>query len=130
LALEFHIPYIRTQYEKPYLVPELNKIINIKFFVNLLKIFILNVFTLKNRKTLKKSQINTNDLIIGVGYTGMMNSTTVFYGLKALRNVKKDLVVEAVIHPNTDIHTEELLLAQDKKLSDNIMELGFIRRGT
>lgn len=120
LAVEYKIPYIRTQYEKMYLVP--GKIFRISFFVNILKIILLNTFTIKNRRLLKKSPIKTNNFIIGVGYTGMMDRTTI---TGALNTIKKTAILEAVIHPNTDTHIEEWNITKDKELENRILSAGY-----
>ena len=41
--------------------------------------------------------INTNDYIIGIGYTGMMDVSTIECGLKTIE--MNDVTVEAIIHP-------------------------------
>ena len=96
LAKEYNIPYIRTQFEKPYIVPNLKKHLNTKYPPNILKIILLNTFTLINKKQIENSGIKTNDYLIGVGYTGLMDEKTIEYGLKAL---KGNFVAEALIHP-------------------------------
>ena len=77
----------------------------------------------------KKYGLKTNDYLIGVGYTGMMDEETVKYGLKA---IDKNCVAEALIHPckyeyrNEDSHHFEYLLTQNDKLKDEIINsLGF-----
>jgi len=125
LANEYKIPYIRTQYEKPYLVPSFKKHLTTKYPPNILKIILLNTFTILNKDTLKKYNLRTNDYLIGVGYTGMMDETTVEYGLKVL---KKDCIAEALIHPckydnlKEDSHHFEYLITQNKQLGQKINE--------
>lgn len=127
LAKEYNIPYIRTQYEKPYFTPSFEKHFNLKYPVNLIKVALLNSFTFLNRRVVKKYNLKTNDYLIGVSYTGMMNSDTIYYGLKALCNKKG--VAEALIHPckyeNSvqDSHSEEFKITQDEKLIEKIKEL-------
>lgn len=126
LAKEYDIPYIRTQYEKPYFVPDIKKHLNTKYPPNILKIILLNTFTAINKKQLKNSNIKTNDFLIGVGYTGMMNDMSIEYGLKALKN---DFWAEALIHPCdydkiTDSHYTEYLITQNEKLINNIKGMG------
>ena len=129
LAKEYDIPYIRTQYEKPYLVPSIKKHLNIAYMINILKIILLNTFTIINKPIVKKYGLITNDYLIGVGYTGMMDSKTVEYGLKS---IKKECISEALIHPckydnifTPDSHYFEYLITQDNELSVKIKELGF-----
>ena len=128
LAQEYDIKAIRTQYEKFYYVPKLNKIANIKFPINLLKIALLNYFTIINKKILKKYNLLTNDYILGVGYTAMMDSDTIECGLKPLGD---DTIVEALIHPCKydnyikNSHTDEYLITLDSSLKNEIIRMGY-----
>src|SRR5574344_3023671 len=72
LAKEYEIPQVRTQFEKFYTVPNFKKHLSLKYPPNLLKIILLNSFTMRNLKVLKEFGLKTNDFLIGVGYTGMM----------------------------------------------------------
>ena len=54
LAKEYNIPYIRTQFEKPYITPILNKHLNPKYPPNILKIILLNTFTILNKPVAKR----------------------------------------------------------------------------
>lgn len=123
LAEEYEIPYIRTQFEYPYIVA--NKMFNAKYPVNVLKIILLNMFTLLNRRVLKNTSLKTNDYLIGVGFTGMMDSRTIENGLKVLRGA---FLAEALIHPcdyeTKDNHYTEFLITQDKELKNKIEKLG------
>ena len=71
--------------------------------------------------------MKTNDFLIGVGYTGMMDTKTIEYGLKTL---KEDFVAEALIHPCDyeeqlfDSHYTEFLITQSEELKNKIEELG------
>lgn len=127
LAKEYNISYVRTQFEKPYLIPSFNKHFNTKYPVNILKIILLNTFTLLNKKHIKNSGLKTNDYLIGVGYTGMMDNMTIEYGLKAL---KSDFVAEALIHPCyydetiPDSHHFEFLITQNEDLKTKIENMG------
>lgn len=126
LAKEYKIPYIRTQYEKPYIIPDIKKNFNKKHIVNILKIILLNTFTYTNKNYLKNKGLMTNDYLIGVGYTGMMNSEAVEYGLKALEG---DFIAEALIHPCkyekqiTDSHSVEFLITKDVELKEKIKNM-------
>ena len=42
LAKEYNIPYIRTQYEKPYFIPSIKKHFSLKYLTNILKIVLKN----------------------------------------------------------------------------------------
>ena len=128
LAKEYNIPQVRTQFEHFYITPQ-KDLHNKNYFVNLIKIMLLNSFTLINRFTLKKYNLETNEYLIGVGYTGMMNDKTLYYGLKS---IKKDTVVEALIHPckyensdKKDSHTTEFELTQNGQLKEKIKELNY-----
>lgn len=119
LAKEYNIEYVRTQFEKPYLIfPEC---CSIKFLINLVKVMLLNFFTLINRKTLKEYNLKTNDYIIGVCYTGMMSSKTVLKGIKKYKNKS----VEIVIHPSDNDKSsslyKEFLITQDRDLKANLL---------
>lgn len=128
LAKEYNIKFVRTQYEELYFVPKIEKHINIKFPINLIKIGLLQYFTHQNRRTIDKYKLKTNDFIIGVGYTGMMDSDTIEYGLKSLNET---CIAEALIHPrkydnsNKDSHTREFGITLDKNLKNSISRLGF-----
>lgn len=128
LAKEYNIPYIRTQHEKMYFVPSLKKHLNFKYPPNILKIILLNMFTCINKSIVKQYGLKTNDYLIGVGYTGMMDEKTIEYGLDAINT---DCVAEALIHPckydeiTKDSHHFEYLLTQNKNLKDKINEMNF-----
>lgn len=129
LAKEYGIKYVRTQFEQLYFVPNNQKHINLKYPLNLAKIFLLRYLTGLNQDTIKKYGIKTNNYVLGVGYTGMMDAQTIEYGLNALKD--EDCIVEAIIHPckysNTkkDSHSEEFAITQDAKLKNTITRLGF-----
>ncbi len=129
LAKEYEIKQVRTQFEKFYVVPDLKKHLSIKYPPNTLKILLLNTFTIQNRKLIKEYDLTTNDYIIGVGYTGMMDDKTVLQGLSA---IKEDAVVEALIHPckfpkdkPKNQHQKEFMITQNMDLKDKIERLGF-----
>lgn len=128
LAIEYNIPYIRTQHEEIYFVPSIKKHLNFKYPANILKILFLNYFTSQNKKTVQEYGLKTNDYLIGAGYSGLMDNLTIEYGLKAL---EEDCIVEALIHPchyaasNKNQHYTEFLITQNKALKDKIDRLGF-----
>jgi len=105
LAKEYNIPYVRTQFEKPYLVPDIKKMINPTNVINLAKVFLLNFFTLLNQKTLKQYNLQTNNYIVGVTYTSNMDANTLYYGYKA--NSKEGYLTEALLHPTKDRISED-----------------------
>lgn len=132
LAKEYGIKQVRTQFEHFYLVPDIKKHLNLKYPPNILKVLLLNHFTFhNNKKLIKEYGLQTNDYIIGVGYTGMMDENTVLSGISA---VDKDIVVEALIHPchytdakqnKNNQHYKEFLITQNKDLKYKIERLGF-----
>ena len=124
LAKEYGIPCIRTQYEKRYIVPDNKKNVTPAFPVNQIKILLLNTFTRKNRKVLEYSH-KTNDFLIGVGYTAMMDSRTIEYGLKKLIQKQDNLVVEALFHPDAKRQNGEYQIPFDRELEEKIKTMGF-----
>ena len=128
MAKEYGIKYIRTQYEEPYVIPKIKKHLTIKYPINLIKIGLLQYYTKINRTTIDKYALKTNDFIIGVGYTGMMDSDAIEYGLKELN---EECIAEALIHPKKysnstkDSHTKEFSITQNMTLKDTITRLGF-----
>lgn len=129
LAKEYEIKQVRTQFEKFYSVPDLSKYISLKYPINILKVLLLNSFTLKNRQKIEKYNLTTNDYILGVGYTAMMDDKTIYNGLSA---ISEDAVVDALIHPcnfgNIDEknqHQIEFKITQNMELKDKIQRLGF-----
>ena len=128
LAKEYNIPYVRTQFEEMYFIPSVKKHINLNYPLNVIKIALLNSFTISNRKTVQELGLKTNDYLIGVGYTGMMDDKTIEFGLKTLDD---DCLVEALIHPcnyakpTKNQHFREFLITQNKELEDKIKRLGF-----
>ncbi len=130
LAKEYQINQVRTQFEKFYTVPDIEFHLNFKYPPNLLKIMLLNSFTVKNNKKIQEHELKTNDYLIGVGYTGMMNDKTLYCGLEA---INQDCTVEALIHPCNHInpkkaksqHQIEFNITQNMDLKDKIQRLGF-----
>lgn len=130
LAKEYEIKQVRTQFEKFYFVPSVFKHLNFKYPPNILKVMLLNSFTQKNRETVFKYGLKTNDFIIGVGYTGLMDDKTVFHGLSALEG--DNMTVEALIHPCNfngaqprNQHQIEFAITKNMDLKDKIQRLGF-----
>ncbi len=130
IAKDYDIPQIRTQYEEMYTVPDVMIYLNRTYPLNLIKIALLNSFTAKNRKLVTKYGLRTNNYLIGVGYTSMMNSMTVACGLSKLSR-KRNIVVEALIHPcryedgTIDNHFTEYRITQSEKLKNRIEQLGY-----
>ncbi len=127
LAKEFGIKQVRTQNEKFYTVSQITKHLNFKYPLNILKILLLKYFTSQNINHLEG--LKTNDYILGVGYTGMMDDQTIECGLLAIED--ENCTVEAIIHPckyssNINNHRmREFLITQNKELENKIYGLGF-----
>ena len=124
LAKEYNIPFVRTQFENPYITPMLSKNLNLKFPVNLIKLCLLDMFTFLNKKIIIKYGLKTNDYLTGVTYTGMMSSDTVEYGLEVLKN-KNDIIVETLIHPYPETHREEYEIMSNKNMKYKIENMEF-----
>ena len=129
LAKEYGIPYIRTQHEQIYFVSSIKKHISFKYPINIIKIMLLNFFTGINRATADNFGLKTNDFIVGVGYTGMMDDETVRCGAEAVD--ESDCIVETLIHPcnykypQNNQHYKEFLITQNKELEDKIIRMGY-----
>ncbi len=125
LANEYNIPYVRTQYEKPYITPVLSKHLNINYPVNQIKVLLLNTFSKINKKTLNRyPNLKTNDYLIGVSYTGMMDDKTIKNGLKVFKN-RENLLIEALIHPYFNEKKSEYEITQNKEMKFEIERQGF-----
>lgn len=129
LGKEYGIKQVRTQFEKPYIIPDLHKHLTLKYPVNLIKVGLLNTFTLFNENSIHKWGLNTNDYLIGVTYTSMMDALSVSYGIMAVKY--DNVTVEALIHPCRyeegiiDNHFTEFMITKNKKLKEKIEKLGF-----
>ena len=130
LAKEYGIKQIRTQREKLYMIPDIYAHLNFTYPVNLIKVALLNFFTKINMPVVQQYGLRTNDYIIGVGYTSMMNNLTVGCGLEVFK-LNQKLTVEALIHPcryedgTVDGHFTEFQITQSNKLKERINELGY-----
>ena len=129
LAREYDIHQVRTQFERPYIIPDLHKHLTLKYPINLIKVALLDTFTIINEGTINDYGLQTNDYLIGVTYTSMMDALAVSYGLMAIKY--DNITVEALIHPcryedgTIDNHFSEFLITKNKKLKDKIESLGF-----
>jgi predicted glycoside hydrolase/deacetylase ChbG (UPF0249 family) len=100
LAQEYGINYIRTQNEIPYFVPNLQKHLELRYPINLIKLELLNTFTQINRQTLKKYSVATNDYFVGVSYTSYMDEDAIKYGIAKVN--EPNSLTEVILHPTTD----------------------------
>ncbi len=131
LALEYGIKSVRLQYERPYFV--FHKMFSGKYPVNLIKLGLLNTFSIINGNIVKNlnNKILGNNYLIGVNYTGYMDESSILRGLSALRNVKDNTVTEVIIHPMSlgyDGHQtnyNEFLASLNPKVKEEISRLGF-----
>ena len=130
LAKEYRIKQVRTQFERPYIIPDVNRHLTMKYPINLIKVVLLDFFTGINKKKLREYELNTNDYLIGVAYTSMMTALTVSYGLLAVRKCE-NITAEALIHPcryedgTIDNHFIEFQITKNMKLKDKIEKMGF-----
>lgn len=119
LAKEYDIPCVRTQFEYLYLAKNHNNFLNPKYYINLIKICILNFFTLFNKKKLKTYGLKSNDCVIGVGYTSMMDKNTIKSGIEKVKS--KNKVLEVICHP--DINNQRPSnLNEYKAVTDNELQ--------
>lgn len=122
LAKEYNINNIRTQFEYPYLVSDIKKIFSLKYPINLVKVLLLNCFTLINCVNINRYGLDTNNNIIGVNYTGCMDKNSI---CSALKNTTK--LTELLLHPSTNpeeiSHYNEFLALIDDNLRNKIEQL-------
>ena len=128
LAEEYNIPYIRLHKENFYFVKDFIKHLNYKYPFNLIKMLILNWFSEINKEHLKEYKVKTNDYIIGIKYSKMLDAISVEKGLQEIDD--ENSITEVIITPSysekiRNAHTTEFSLSIDKKLEDTINRLGF-----
>lgn len=132
LAKEYGIKNIRTQFEIPYFIPKIKKHITTKYPINLIKLTLLNSFTILNKKEVTKYGLRTNDYILGVTYTGYMDENAVNYGLKAIKS--EDCLTEILIHPTyfeegkitKPFNYAEYMITQSPTIKENISNQGWV----
>lgn len=129
LAKEYGIKNVRTHFEKVYLVPDIFKIFNFKYVLNVFRVLFFDLMTLLNESIVHRYELKTNDYLVGLVYDMMIDSLTVAYG--AIFTNYKRTTVEAIIHPcryedgTVDHRFTEYLLTKNKKLKSKIEKLGF-----
>ena len=129
LAKEYGIKQVRTHFEKPYIIPDFNKHLTWRYPKNILKTLMLGFFTIFNEATIHNYELETNDYIVGLIYSTMMEAIAISYGIKAIKY--DNITVEGIIHPcryedgTINSHFDEFLLTKNKKLKDKIEQLGF-----
>lgn len=117
LADEYNIPYIRLQAEK---IQFINDEKYYKYLpINLLKCAILNYFSIINKQTLTKYNVKSNDYLLGVLYTGLMDEKTILEGLK---NIKKDKIIEIIIHPSKNMEDRQRYSQYEIFLNEDFLQ--------
>lgn len=123
LAIEYNIPYIRTQNEWPYLPKNFSNHFNAKFCAGILKNIILNTFTFINKRELKNYALKTNNYFIGVLYTGQMNQDTIISGIQ---NIPSQTFAEIILHPTINranaLNYREFSSLVDPRLKEKLYE--------
>ena len=128
LAKEYEIPVVRTHYEEFYLVSGLKKHFTFSYPINVIKLILLAHFTKVNKITASKYNVKTNDYLLGIAYSGMLDSATIAC---AMEDLDSEGLVEAVLHPccyiksKTDKYFQEFRITQDRALEDKIKRLGY-----
>lgn len=129
LAKEYGIKYVRTHFEKPYFIPDLQKHFKWCYLSNILKSIILGGFTVINEALVHKYELKTNDYFIGIIYHTMMSALAIAYGVMAIKY--DNILVEASINPcryedgTINNNFSEYLITKNKKLKEKIEKLGF-----
>lgn len=129
LAKEYGIKNVRTHFEKVYLVPDIFKILNYKYILNVFRVLFFDLMTLINEATIHRYELKTNDYLVGLVYDMMIDSLTIAYGVLFANH--KRTTIEAIIHPcryedgTVNHRFTEYLLTKNKKLKSKIEKLGF-----
>ena len=127
LAQKYNIKYVRTQSEPFYIVKNLQRHLNIAYFVNIIKHILLNFFSFINKQTLKKYDLKTNEEFLGVLYTANMDENTIIEGIKRIKDNK---ICEIILHPTTNKTREknyiEYLTVKTKVLQEEAKDTEFI----
>jgi len=129
LAKEYGIEQVRTHFEKPFVIPDLKKHLTWKYPLNIFKTMMLSLMTLFNEAIAHKYGLKTNDYLIGILYSSMMDPLVLSYGAAVINY--KNIVVEAIIHPSryedgtVNNRFDEFLLTKNKKLKEKFENLGY-----
>ena len=129
LAKEYGIKNVRTHFEKVYLVPDIFKILNYKYILNVFRVLFFDLMTLINEATIHRYELKTNDYLVGLVYDMRIDSLTIAYGVLFANH--KRTTIEAIIHPcryedgTVNHRFTEYLLTKNKKLKSKIEKLGF-----
>jgi methionyl-tRNA formyltransferase len=114
LAREFGIKYVRLQKERLYFAGSLGSHLNFWYIANLAKWQTLKIFSGRNKAIADRYNIATNDSIVGILYTGFMNSHIVLKGVRNQRSSDKE--IEVLLHPAvpTGSKKEEFVTLNDR----------------
>ena len=118
-----------THFEKIYIVPDVHKHLNSRYFLNILRSTLFGLFTIINEHTIHKQELKTNDYLIGLVYDTLMDALTVSYGAMSIKY--ENTIVETFIHPSryedgtVDNRFKEFMLIKNKKLKNKIESLGY-----
>ncbi len=129
LAKEYGIKYVQTQFEKLYIIPDLHIHMCKNYLLNLLKLLMLDAFTVLNEATIHRWGLKTNDYTVGIIYDSIMEALALSYGISAVNY--NNITVEAVIYPcryedgTVNNNFTQYLITRNKKLKEKIKDLGF-----
>lgn len=129
LAKEYGISYVRTHFEKPYIIPDLQRHFKWIFLSNLFKSAVLGGLTVLDEAIAHDYERKTNDYYVGITYHTMMTSLAVAYGVMAIKY--DNITAEVSINPcryedgTIDNNFDEFLITKNKKLKEKIERLGF-----
>lgn len=108
LAVEYGIPFIRTQAELPYYTKGIKRHLSFHYCSNIIKNILMNLFSLINKKTAKKYNIKTNKYFLGVLYTGQMDEKTIIAGINRLPDgAFAELICHPSVNPQKSRHYKE-----------------------
>ena len=144
LAIEYNIPYVRLPRELHYGAGNFSRYTSHWYYLNLIKLMMVNLFSKTNEGTASDVGVKTNDYFLGITYTGHMSLSTVENGLTKLSNLNP-AVVEVLLHPcrflpeNSDVYItpevksyvldiermNELAALLDSRLADLIKHRGW-----
>lgn len=105
LAAEYDIPFVRLPRERFSLGEGLAFHLGAWFPINVAKHLVLNTLAFRNDSIAKRAGIRTNDLFVGILYTGHVTEGTLRNGLRVLSSVRS-AVAEILVHPCKTIDGE------------------------
>ncbi|MGH7720543.1 MAG: carbohydrate deacetylase [Gemmatimonadaceae bacterium] len=113
LALEYRIPYVRLPRERFYVAGSAADHAHAWYPVNLAKVGILNALAVANERTARQHGVPTNEWLVGIAYTGYMNTERIHAGLWAVASSPG--LVELLLHP-----CRLVLGREDRYLNDQV----------